>query len=183
MGAAERACIGLCVEATVERILIFLLAARTHLKSAHGGARTIVRHTFDDRETRTTIRAVCEWVVVAPVLRGEQLLPAVLARRDIRGDERVFAFREPAVTDLESSVSCRWRIAHIDALDARGRRCLAPQTGQEIAQCAVIPFNLDIDSAGMIQNPASQSVFVRQAVHERTETHTLNHPLHQDVLT
>jgi hypothetical protein len=76
------------VEATVGGVVVLDLASLAHREARHRRERTVVGQRADDREARPAVRAGDERVPEAPVAGVEQLPPAVLADRDVGGDER-----------------------------------------------------------------------------------------------
>jgi hypothetical protein len=85
------------VEAAVTGILVLRPALRAERESSHGRQRPVVGDAGHDREARPALRAVDERVQVAAVARVEELAQAVVARGDIRRDQRGAAmlFAEP----------------------------------------------------------------------------------------
>lgn len=79
MRAAFEACVGLCMETSVGRVAIFGVARFAHGEACHGSFRAIIREAVDNREARSAIRAIDEWVMVAAVVRVEQLGHAFVA--------------------------------------------------------------------------------------------------------
>ncbi len=103
--AADRAGVGLGVEAAVQRVFVFPLAVGAHLEDAHGGQRPVVGDVLDDGEARAAVGAVGEGIAVAAVALGENFLQAGAAGGDIRRDELVFARLGYAVADFKALVA------------------------------------------------------------------------------
>jgi ABC-type Co2+ transport system permease subunit len=82
------------------------LALRAHLKGTHSGIGTVIGNIFYYGETRPTIGAVGERVMVAPVSRVENLLKASLAGGNIWRNQLILAFLSDAVADFEPFVIC-----------------------------------------------------------------------------
>ena len=81
----------------------------------------------DDREPRPALRAVDERVAVAAVARVEELAQAVVARGDVRRDQRRAARRLRSRAIAELGLAARRRAADVDGVDARERRRLVAE--------------------------------------------------------
>ena len=55
------------MKAAVKRIVVFSSAFRAHLKIRHGRLWAVIGNILDDRESRTAIGAIDEWVAITPV--------------------------------------------------------------------------------------------------------------------
>ena len=72
---ADRAGVGLGVEAPVQRILVLGLAGVAHLEARHRRQRPVVGDPLDDREARPAVRAVQKRIAVAAVARDRRARP------------------------------------------------------------------------------------------------------------
>jgi hypothetical protein len=113
--------IGLGMKAPVQRVIVFPLALRAHLKATHGGSGTVVRNILNDGEARAAISAVSKWVAVAPIVRREKLVLAFPTGSDIRGDQLVFPLLGMALSDVEAGITLRGKRDCGDLLDAGHR--------------------------------------------------------------
>ena len=80
------------MKAAVEGIFVFFAAMRAHLEVLHGGVGAVIGDIGDNRKARAAVGAVGKRIAVAPVGRVEDLLEAVGAGGDIRGNKLVFPF-------------------------------------------------------------------------------------------
>ena len=183
MRPADGAGIGLGMETPVEGIIVLTLALRAHLEISHGRPGTVIRDALDDRETGATVGAVSERIAVTPVGGIEQLPPALGAGRDVRRDERIVAFRKPAVANLKSLTALDRNIFHIHPLDARQRRGLETQIGHKAIQGSHRAFHFYIHAPGVVEHPARQGVVMSQTIDKRTKAHPLHDALHEDALS
>jgi hypothetical protein len=84
--AAVAACVGLGVEATIERIVVFGMTSGAHVEIDHGGLRAVVGYAPRDGEARAAVGAVEKWVAIPPIYWVEELAEAVGASRGVGGD-------------------------------------------------------------------------------------------------
>src|ERR1039458_5649515 len=82
--SADRAGVGLSVEAAVARVVVFGLTLRTHREGFHRGVRAVIGQRFDDAEARAAVGAIGERVPIAAVGRVEDLAQAIGTGRDVR---------------------------------------------------------------------------------------------------
>ena len=68
MGPTLRTGIGLRMESSIFRILIFLLAEITHIKGVHRSAEPVIRKGFYDTVTGTALGAISKRVLEAPII-------------------------------------------------------------------------------------------------------------------
>ena len=174
-GARDR----LGVEAPVRRVLVLAPAVGAELERRHRRPRAVVRDVDDDREPRATLRAVRERVPVAAVGRVEQLAQAVVAGRDVGGDERRAAGRG-ALGDREGRLADGLDRHGDDAVDARERRRLVPQAERERVERRPSSLRLHDDAVAVVQDEPDEAVGARQAVHERPEADALDDPGHAE---
>jgi hypothetical protein len=74
VGAADCTGIWLCMVPPIHRVFILCTASLTHGKYNHGCVLTVIGDALDNRKTWTTIGAVCEGIVEAPVVLVQYLL-------------------------------------------------------------------------------------------------------------
>jgi hypothetical protein len=74
------------VVAAISGILVFPFTILAHIKTCHGGERTIVWDIQNDRKPRTTIGAIDEGIPVATIRRVKELPLAIGTNTDIRRD-------------------------------------------------------------------------------------------------
>ncbi len=89
------------VEAAIARIVELGPAPIAEREALQGGPRAVVRKRFEDRVSRSTVRAVREGIAVASIRRIEQLAEAVSAGRDVGQDGRGGRVGGVAVLDHE----------------------------------------------------------------------------------
>jgi hypothetical protein len=106
------------VKSTVQRVLVFLQALRTHPEGFHGRLGPVIGNVLDDGEPGTAMGAIDERVAVSPVFRIEELSPARIAGGNIRRDALKSSLLGNARPDLERSISF-WRfVLAMDFFDA-----------------------------------------------------------------
>jgi len=71
------------MKAPVKRIIVFTPAGRTHGEDAHRGLIAIIGDILNNREARPAVGAVDKRVVVAPVIRIEKFVQAIVTERGI----------------------------------------------------------------------------------------------------
>ncbi len=116
-GATGGASIGLGVKTPIGRIIVLLLAVRTHSKRSHRGLFTVVWDVFDDGKSRPTERAVDKGITISEVVRGTKLREAGLASGEIGRDQNKSVLCLLALFDLEVSISLRAQILDIEGFD------------------------------------------------------------------
>ena len=89
----------------------------------HGGTGTVVRQALNHAVARTAVRTVDEWVAVAAVGGVEELAQAVVAGRDVGGNERTATGRG-AGRNRERRVADHLEAFRGDAVDPGERRRL-----------------------------------------------------------
>ena len=85
--AARRACIGLGVKTTIERIVVLLFTFRTHCEAMHRCKLPVIRQAFYNSVAGTAIGAVDKRVTKPTVSRIHKLTTTVAAERNIRRNE------------------------------------------------------------------------------------------------
>ena len=128
---ARRARVGLRVEAPVARVVVLGPARGAHREAGHRRQRPVVGHAAHDREARAAVRAVDERVAVAAVGGIEELGQAVGAGGRVGGDRRVGLAAVGALEDAKAQLPGGRQRRPGDRLDARQRRRLGGQPGQE----------------------------------------------------
>src|ERR1039458_10355613 len=103
--SANRAGVGLGVEAAVERVIILGLTLRTHREGFHRGVRAVIGQRFDDAEARAAVGAVGERVPIAAVGRVEDLAQAIGTGRDVREHQSGLGPAGFAWADFKASVA------------------------------------------------------------------------------
>lgn len=115
--AATGACVGLGVKAPVGRIVVFLLARRTHRETPDRGPRPIVRDVFDDAVAWPAMRAVNKRIPVAPIRRIEKFGKTFATGGQIRQHLRAIRAGRLAGPDLETLIPTCWDRAGLDGVD------------------------------------------------------------------
>ena len=88
MRSAIKTGIGLRVKPPIERVGILCGAGGAHGKAIHRGCRSVIGQRANDGKARSTVGAVDKGVMKASVGGVEQLAQTVVARGDVRRDER-----------------------------------------------------------------------------------------------
>ena len=84
--SAERAGIGLGMEAPIQGIEIFPTAVVAHIEEFHRGFGTVVGNGLDDRKSRPAIGTVYKRIAKSPIGRVGQFFETIFAQRNIRRD-------------------------------------------------------------------------------------------------
>ena len=182
MWPTDRTGVRLGVKAPIQRVVVLRLALRAHDEVPHGGQRAVVGNVGDDSEARAAIGAIGERVTVTAVGRVQQFAQAIGAGGDVGRDELVAPLLRHTVANLEGRGADRRHIGDLDAFYTRQGRRFPLQITHKRRQRGCRAFDLDLHPAGMIKHPAGQTIFVRQAIDEGTETDPLHHAAHADRL-
>jgi len=142
------------MKAAVQRVIVLLLALRTHSEGTHGGFGTVVRNVLYYGEPGTAISTVGERIAVAPVFRTDDFLEASLTGGDIRGNQLVLAFLCNAAADFEPIVVCGSVICNRDMFYASQRRRVVLKLQQETLQVVTLALDFNLDVFGGIAHPA-----------------------------
>ncbi len=174
-GPADRAGVGLGVEAAVGGVVVLFLAGRAHLEDTHGGVGAVVGYIGDDGEARAAVGAVGEGVAVAAVGGVEDFPQAVGAGGDVRRDELVFTRLGDALAYLEPVIAGRLTGCDGNILDVRHGRGIMFQVMAEALDGGRLTLYLDADGPGGVQHPPFQAVAGGQLVDEGAEADALHH--------
>src|ERR1035437_4198935 len=117
MRPADWASIGLRVEATIRRGIVFGLALWTHRERLHRSIRAVVGQRFNDAEARAAIRAIGERIAVTAVVRIENFAQAIGTSRDVGQHKRGFITADFAFADFKIRVVERVKPSRFQALD------------------------------------------------------------------
>jgi len=101
--AADRAGVGLGVEAPVEGVFVFFTAVRAERKTAHGRAGPVVGNGAGDGVTRAAVGAVGEGVPVAAIVGITHVRDAVGAGGHIRADQHLMALAAGAFENFKGA--------------------------------------------------------------------------------
>src|ERR1035441_2627085 len=88
MRTALRTRVGLSVEPSVARIVVFRRTFREHLEDSHRRARAIVGQRFDNSEARPAVGAVGERIAISAIGRIENLSLTFAASCNVWQDQR-----------------------------------------------------------------------------------------------
>ena len=184
---ADRARVGLGVEAPVGRVLVLAAARGTEGEASHGRALAVVGQPLDDREPGPAVGAVGEGVVVAAVRGVEQLAAAVVAGRDVGGDQLVGVRVGLALEDDERVAGLRAvrgragrHRAHLVRGDVAAGRRLPRQRLAERGDRVRRALHEHLHAGGRVQHPPAQAVAHGEGVHERAEADALDHATDAD---
>ena len=180
---ADRAGVGLRVEAAIGWVVVLRLAGRAHRESRHRGLRPVVGNAARDGEARTAVGAVQKWIAVAAIVGIEQFAQAVRAGRRVRGNARAHL----AATSL-ATMRNSFSLVSEEALRTPPNRCATAaelrrfRRAQKRFHSLGRPFNLDGHAAGIVADEAREALFRRQPVDEWPEPNALHHAAHGDRL-
>ncbi|OPZ61005.1 MAG: hypothetical protein BWY87_00100 [Deltaproteobacteria bacterium ADurb.Bin510] len=177
-GAADRAGVGLGVEAPVGRVGVFAGAVVAELETSHRGARAVVGQVGHDRQARAAVGAVDEGVAVAPVLGIEEFAQAVGAGGRVGRQVGGPGAADAAGGDHEAAFALGLELLGRAAADAGPGRQLV-ETGLETSELQLIALDLDLDALGTVAHEAAQADAVGQAVDKGPESHALHRAAEQ----
>ena len=163
------------MEAAVERIGVFVGATRAHGEILHGRCGTVVGQRPNDGEARAAVRAVDKRIAVAAVCGIEQLVQAVVAGGQIRGNQRgLLGVVIVGEADVERAEPFQRHLLEVDFLDLCGRRGVHVQLGDELVQQVRLALGMDEHTFNSIEHPAVELVLLRQTIHEGAKAHPLH---------
>jgi hypothetical protein len=168
------------VKAAVGGILVLAPTRGAEREPGHRRVRPVVRDGAHDREPRAALGAVDERVAVTAVGRVEELAQALVAGRDVGGDQGAAA-GGGARLDRELGLAAGGARFRSDRLDAGERRGVAAQRGREGVERGRLPFRLDDDARAVVQHEAAEPVRAGEPVDEGTEAHSLDDPQDPEV--
>ena len=171
--AARRTGIRLRVEAAIGRRAILSLALRAQRETGHRRVRAVVRHVADDRVARAAVRAVSEGVAVTAIVGIERLRETLRTGREIGRNGHAPFGRVGARRDREFGDVLRWQRRNRQRLDARGRRCVVPETAHELFELLVLAEDVDGHAARGIRDLAAHTARGGDAIDPRPEADTL----------
>ena len=178
--AACGAGVWLGVKAAVVRVVVLGPARRAHLEARHRRSRTVVGDRAHDREPWAAVGAVDERVAVATIRGVEKLGEALLAGRHIRRDQRFRRATAGRGDDSEARRAQRRNIGCLDGLDARERRGVRLQAGEEMPYPLGWTLDLRLDAALVVQHPAGKPELLGEPEREGAEADALHRARHPD---
>jgi len=103
------------VKASVQRVVILLLAVMAHAEMAHGGVRPVIGDVSNDGETWATVSAVDERVSIAAVFGIQQFSQAVRTGGDVWRDELIASYLLATLPDHKGCIASERTIFDLDA--------------------------------------------------------------------
>src|SRR5271157_5030391 len=103
--------------------------------------------------------AVRERVTVSPVTRKEDLSRAFMARGYVGRDQLITCVLK-AFSDLKGDVAGGVRSCNLDPFDVREGRGIIDKAVKKPADRLADPFDLYLDAAACVEDPAGEVVFV-----------------------
>lgn len=97
MGAAFGAGVGLGVEASVGRVVVFFGALFAQREAGHAGRGAVIGYGANNAVARAAVSTVGKGVEIPPVGWAKNILKTFLANGDIGPDENIMPFLPPAV--------------------------------------------------------------------------------------
>ena len=170
---ADRTGHGLGMETAVSGITVLFCAVAAHGKTRHGGAGAVIGQAFDDGEAGATVGTVGKGVTVAAIRRIPHVGQAIRAGGHIRRDQCLPA-AAGAVQDAEIDLTAGRDERNVQSVDGGQVRRVLAQGGDEGVHVFPLPFRLHGNAGGMVEHPAGQPMFPRQAVNEGAKAHTLH---------
>ena len=177
--SADRARIGLRVEAPVRGVVVLPLAGRAHGKLRHRGLRPVVGNAPRNGEARPAVGAVQKRVAEAAVRGVEQLPQAIRAGRRIGRNSGAHLACNLTGNNAKLRPPGKGQFPHRDRVDARQRRRLGAQAAEKGLHALLRSLDFDRHSAGIVADKPRQALFLRQPVDKRPKSHPLHHSAHQ----
>ena len=163
----------------VRRIAVFVLTGRTHREVDHAGVGTIVGDAVHDAEPRATVSTVRERVAEAPIGRIKDLVPARGAGYRVGHNAGMHL---SSITGQDSKARRGFeRLARDRAfqrIDARQRRALVHQPGNEVFDRPGLPLQPDQYTCSVVTHVTRQATITRQTPHRRPKADTLHQAAH-----
>src|SRR5262245_2932600 len=108
------------MKASIKWILVFVTTRFTHLKRTHRRVRAVVWNILDNREARSAVGAVNEWIPITTIPRIEQLAQTIITGGDVRRNRSKLLARGIAFEDLKVGI-IEWDeiFKTLDRLDRR----------------------------------------------------------------
>jgi len=184
VGTTDCACIGLSVKSAVERVPVLRIASGAKRKGLHGRHWPVVGHVFDNRESRSTIRAVDEWISVPPVTAVKELPSTIVAGGDIWRHQLVLALLRLTLFDVKAVVGSDRQPFQREMIYAGQWRELPLEILQEGIEHLSAGLGFDVNAPRCVDDPTSDSMMNGESIDERPEPDTLHDPsyLHPDSL-
>src|SRR5918912_4481104 len=179
--AADRAGVGLGVEAAVGWVIVLSPALGAHLEVCHRGHGPVVGHRAGYGEPRAAVGAVGERIPVTPVCRIKELREAVLAGGDIRRDQGAAPAPFPALLHPEVSLLTHRERSPGHGLDHGQRWSFFLYLPQEAVQLLRRALGLDVDPFGVVAHQPGKPTPPRQSVDEGPKAHALHDAPHGDL--
>ncbi len=181
-GPACRACDRLRMKPPIRRVAILGFAGRAHAEFLHRGRGTVVRDRLDDGQSRPAMRAIGEWIAVAPRLRVGDLCETGRAGCRIGHDAGVDCIRT-ALDDAEFG-AVRWHSDRrpFDRVDAGEERW---RTSKGLDQAGdVVPGTTQQgrDPGAVVADPAAQTKVARQPPDRGAQADALHLATHPNLL-
>jgi hypothetical protein len=168
------------MEATVKRVLEFLLTGEAHGKDVHRRLVTIVRHVLNNGETWAAVGTVDEWIPIAPIGRSKEFMQTIVARSSVRRDQGSTFWSGLAVENDKGSL-----MPQRDGLDGERNNacqswCLCMQCTSKACKSLYSALNFDDDPQAVVEYEPCQSPARGLIIDKGAETYSLNDPLHND---
>ena len=174
--------VGLRVKPPVARIGVFGRTGFAHLETAHRRGGPVIGKLVDDREARTAVRAVDEWVAVPAVIGIVELAKAIIADAEVGRDERALVcVVGVGFANLEPRAILKRHLLQLDFGYLCGRRRIHVQLGDELVEQLRFGLRVDKHAVAVVEHPAAHDVAFCQTVHERPEPHALHDSPHADI--
>jgi hypothetical protein len=135
LGAANRACSGLRVEAPVKWVLVFAPARVTQGEDRHGRIWPVIRDVGDDGKARTTVRAVGKGITKAAVVRVKEFLDAFPAGGYVRRNKLITCIML-TFFNLKGGIAIRTSGLELDVLKKGKWRSIACKSNRAMESAA-----------------------------------------------
>ena len=172
--AADRAGVGLRVEAAILGVLVLAEAVGAHGEFRHGGHGAVVGNVEDDAVARAAVGAVGEGVVVAAIGGVAGVGEAGVADADVGRDEGEGGTGGIAFVDGKGGVADDGNLGAQDLGDADQRRGFGGKGGDEGFDGRGVSFDFNEDAAGGVEDEAGERVAAGEVIDVRAEADALD---------
>jgi hypothetical protein len=184
VGTTDRAGHRLGVEASIQRILVFLKAFRTQREVFHAGLGPVVGKARDDRVTGTTVRTVGEGIVIAALSERIHFPGALRTGGEVRRNTGTSFGAIGALQNVEAFLAIFfYKSGNINSVNTRRSRLLIAKGDEEVVHAVLSSLNFDLHAVRPVPHPTQEFSFQGDAVHKGPEAHTLDYALDLDMKT
>jgi hypothetical protein len=130
------------MEATVQWVIIFSLALRTHLEVAHGGLGTVIRDVLNNGKAGAAISAVDKGIPEPPIGGGKKFALAGFTGSNIWRHQLIFSLLGIAASNLKAGIAFRREGGSYHPLNSSHRWSFNFESADKPIYCLFITFHL-----------------------------------------